>query len=466
MIGALQENLITLLSFDDERAAIIRGVVDLSLFGGPYRIVAARIYNHLDSFKKAPGDHLPDILSDKLETKTSEANLYEELITNIHSAQKGINPDYVMSQLETFIKRQSLRTIAVDLTKALQRDTEQSLEEAEKLLASANKSTLSVFDPGTRLSDKKRALRFLDSSASAYPTGIPELDKRNLGPSRKELWLLIANAKAGKSWALGQLAKMALMHRLKVVHISLEMSEDRASQRYLQALFAIAKRKETYTVTKFKRDSLGRISGFDDLKLTPKLTLDDPNIRKKLERRIDRWSDRVLDNIIIKEFPTGELSVGQLKAYLDNLEAAERFVPDLLIIDYPDLFKLDKDNYRLGLDAVFKELRGVAVARNIAVAAVSQSHRSAVKAKQVGVENVAEAYSKIAHSDIVITYTQTPAEHQLGLARLFVAAGRNDEDKFAVVISQNYNTGQFVIDSNLMRGTYWEHIPKSNDDGM
>ena len=463
LLNSLQENLLTLAAFDAERAPIIRNLVDISLFGGPYRYVATQIYGYLDNFKKPPSDHLPDILADKIEGKNKrEGELYADIITNLNLAQRGINAEYVMSQLETFIKRQSLRTIAVDLAKAVQRDTEESLEEAEKLLASANKSSLQVFDPGTRLGDKKRALAFLDTAHDSFPTGILELDKRGFGPTRKELWLLIANAKAGKTWALGQLAKMALMHRLKVVHISLEMSERRASQRYMQAIFAMAKRPDLFDVTKFQRDQLGRITGFDVSKSKPALSLDDPNIRKRLERRIDRFKLRMLDNIIIKEFPTGTLTVPQLRAYLDNLEQAEKFIPDLLIIDYPDLMKVDKDNFRLSLDQIFKDLRGIAVARNIAVAAVSQSNRSGAKAKQVGVDNVAEAYLKIAHSDCVITYTQTPAEHKMGLARLHVAAGRNDEDKFSVVISQSYNTGQFVVDSNLMVGTYWEHLP---DDG-
>ena len=452
-----------MLAYDAERATIIRGVVDLNLYGGPYRVVAARIYGYLDSFKKPPGDHLPDILSDKLEAKTSEASLYEDIIQSIYEARKNVNSDYIMSQLETFVKRQSLRTVAVDLTKALQRDTEESLEEAEKLLASANKQSLKVFDPGTRLSDKKRSLKYLETTHSSFPTGIPELDKRNFGPTRKELWLLIANSSAGKSWALGQLAKMALMHRLRVLHITLEMSEDRATQRYHQALFAIAKRNEAVSITKFKRDTLGRITGFDDVKITPSLAYDDPNIRKKLERRIDRWSLRMLDNIFIKEFPTGHLTVPQLTAYLDNLEATQKFTPDLLIVDYPDLFKLDRDNIRLDLDQTFKELRGIAVSRNIALAAVSQSHRSAAKSKQVGMENVAEAYTKIAHSDIVLTYTQTTAEQKLGLARLYVAKGRNDQDKLSIVISQSYATGQFVVDSNIMKGTYWQNLPVEDE---
>lgn len=462
MLVNLQENLLTLLTFDTERASIIRGVVDLSLYGGPYRVVASRIYAHLDSFKRPPNDHLADILADKLDSKTREAGLYTDIITSIHSAQKNINAVYVMSQLELFIERQSMRSLAVELHKNLQRDTEESLEEAKRLIAGAHKTTLTVFDPGTRLSDKRRALDFLNLADGALPTGIPELDRRGLGPTRKELSLFIGNTSAGKSWWLGQLAKAALMQRLRVSHITLEMSEGRAAQRYFQALFSIAKRDEPYNLTKFKRDTLGRINDYDVRQLKPRLTFDDPNIRKKLERRIDRWGPRLLENIIIKEFPTGALTIRQLIAYLDNLETTEKFVPDLLIVDYPDLMQLDKDNFRLSLDQIFKELRGIGVARNVAVAVVSQSHRAAAKAKQVGLENVAEAYAKNAHSDTVITYNQTDAELKLGLARLHVAKGRNDQDKFTVAISQSYTTGQFVVDSVKMAGSYWENLPNES----
>lgn len=467
LLGVLQENIIVIASYHDEQALIIRGVVPIELYGGPFRVIASRIYDFIDQFKKSPKDHLADILIDKLESENKrEATLYVDIVESIHASSATINIPYVMSQLETFVKRQSYRSRAIDITKALQRDTDESLEEVDRLFAEANHQSLSVFDPGTRLSDKHKALEFLDISSGSFPTGIPELDRRKFGPNRREMWLCIANSGAGKSWMLIHLAKMALMHRVKVCHITLEMSEARCSERYFQALFAISKRKETFQATSFEKDALGRITGFKDVRVTPKLTLDDPKIRTKLERKISKWSARLLDNIIIKQFPSGSLTVPQLKAYLDNLETAEKFVPDLLIVDYPDLMEIPKDNYRLALDETYKGLRGIAVSRNIALAIVSQSHRAAAKSKLVGAENVAEAYSKIAHSDIAVTYTQTKNEQALGLARLFVAKGRNDSDKITLVISQRYSTGNFVVDSAMMIGNYWSNIPKAEDEDV
>lgn len=463
IIGSLQESLLALLAYDEQHAPIIRNAVDVSLFGGPHRIIVSRIYEYIDRFKKPPKDHLPDLLSDKIESKDrAEAELFTDLVTAIHETQAGINAAYVMSKLENYIKRQTLRTLAVDFTKCLQRDTEEALDEAESILSKATRQQLSVFDPGTRLSDRTKALDFLNAGTAAFPTGIPELDRRGFGPTRRELHLYIGNTKSGKTHWLIYLAKMALLNRLRVSHITLEMSEARCAQRYFQALFAISKRKETFNTTKLKLDQLGRIAGFDDVRLTPTLSLDDPDIEKKLSKKLERWGSRVLKNIFIKQFPTRSLTINQLKAYLDNLEATEHFVPDILIVDYPDLFKIDKHDFRLGLAQVYQDLRGIAVSRNLACVVVSQSNREGGNAKWVGLEHTAEHYGKAQDADCVITYSQTEAEHRMGLARLLVAGGRNDEDKITIVITQQYGMGQYVIDSALMTGPYFESLGQAD----
>src|SRR6266849_3788362 len=467
-LSAIQENLIVLLTYSDEHCHTIRNLIEPEWWGGPFREISRRVYDYCDRYKKAPKDHIADLMADKLENKKNprEASLYEDILMSIHGQSENINAPYVMGQLENFIKRQSLRTIAIDLAKALQRDTDDSLEEAEKLINASRHQVASVFDPGLRLSNRDRVLDFLDQGNHCFPTGIPELDKRGFGPTRKELWLYIAAAKRGKTWMLIQLAKMAILHRLRVVHITLEMSEDRSAQRYMQALFAMSKRNEKQLVTKFERDQLGRLVGLDEIEIRPKLYMNDPNIRKRLEKKIDRFGPRLLDNVIVKQFPTGSLSVRQLEAYLDNLESNERFIPDLLIIDYPDLMNVDKNNYRLSIDEIYKDIRGLLVSRNMAGAVVSQGNRLSEKAKNVGSDHVAEAWSKIAHADVIITYNQTIAEKQMNLARLHVAGGRNDEDKITLIVSQNYAMGTFVVDSMLMSGSnYWSNLPTGGRDG-
>lgn len=462
--GALVENILCLLAYNDQYAPIVRNSVPLNLYGGPYRIIAGACYDYLDRYHTPPKDHLADLLEARLQDDNPESSIYKGIIFAIRDTQANLNVDYVISTLQTFIKRQSFRSIAVEVTKCLHQDTEQSLARVDELFRQASTAQLAVFDPGVRLSDPARALRFLDHTNEAFPTGIKELDARGLGPNRKELWLAIANTKFGKSWLLTHLAKMALIQRLRVCHITLEMSADKVSQRYFQTMYAIAKRPDNTTTVRFRSDDQGRINDFEEVHIKPRFHLTDPDAREQLERIISRGRGRHLKNIIIKEFPTGQLTVPDLKAYLDSLEATTRFVPDLLIIDYPDLMKVNIENPRWSLDQIYKDLRGIAVERNLALAAVSQSNRQGAKQKQVEITNVAEAYSKIQHADVNITMSATGAEKRLGLARLYVGAARNDTDNFALVISQHYKTGAFVVDSHILDQGYWANLEGEGDE--
>jgi len=315
-------------------------------------------------------------------------------------------------------------------------------------------ASLTHFDPGTRLDDKDKALRFLDNREKAFPIGIKEFDMRDLGPARKEMHLYIARRKSGKSFWLTHLAKMAMLRQLKVVHITLEMSEEKCAQRYMQTLFSISKRAKKYNKLKFEKDEWDRLIGWYDMELVPDLSFDDPDILKKLMKKMDRFGTRLLKNVWIKEFPTGRINVRDIEAYLDMLELRENFIPDMVLTDYPDLFKLDTNNLRMSLDEAYKDLRGLGVERNMAMPVVSQSNRPAATSKRTRGESVAEHYGKLAHADVIFTYSQTDIEKQLGLARVSVDGARSDEDGFTVVISQNYGTGQYVLDSAIMVNRY------------
>src|SRR5579859_2876997 len=103
LLGHLQENILVLLTFDDQRALTIRSLVDINLFGGHYRLFATRCYDYIDKFKKAPKDHLPDLMMDKLDAENKrEAQLYFDTLDSINALKNGINAEYTMSQLETF----------------------------------------------------------------------------------------------------------------------------------------------------------------------------------------------------------------------------------------------------------------------------------------------------------------------------------------------------------------------------
>jgi intein/homing endonuclease len=257
------------------------------------------------------------------------------------------------------------------------------------------------------------------------------------------------------SWFVVNVGKKALLQRWKVCHISLEMSEERVIQRYFQSFFGIAKRNESFLSTQLEFDELRRLSGFATEKVSPTLSLSDPKIRAKLSSRIDEWGIR-LNNILVKQFPSGALTISKLKSYLDSIEIVHKFVPDILIVDYTALMKLDSRDYVRSLGQILVDLRGIAVERNIAVVAPAQGNRETEHSSKVQSAQIAGDISMVATADAVITYSRTDQEKQLNLARLYVSNARNDEDRFTILITQNYRTGQFVLQSAPMISNYWE----------
>jgi len=321
--------------------------------------------------------------------------------------------------------------------------------------------TLSL-DKGLRLSEA-RALNFLSSLKADYLTGIPELDKVQIGPTYGELLMLMAPKGVGKSWWCVDLGRKCIMQGARVLHVTLEMSEDRVAQRYYQNFFALGKRKEKFQIVEFELDRNEKLAGFEKHKHKVRMSLDSPRIERYLHRKQRNWGTK-LGKLMIKGFPTKSLSIPKLEAYLDSLEMNEKFIPNVLIIDYPDLMWLDKKDMRVSIGWTVEEIRGLLQKRHLCGIAPTQTNRKGWDAATVKGSMVADDASKFRTADQILIYSRTPAEAALGLARLYVEKNRNDKDDFFVIISQNYLTGQFVLSSVGMSSTYQDLLGTENED--
>lgn len=450
---SLQENLLTLICYDEERAKIIRGVIEAELFEGPYQEIIRRAYAYIDRYKKPPGDHIADELEDiLLGSDNRRARAFSTILVSLREARVGVNPDYAMSKLMVFLRAQRQKAAILAAADELEAGGEDAAEKVDEIVSAMLKQQEKTFDPGVFMHESKKVLAFFDEVVDAFPTGLAELDRRNLGPLRKGLHLFIGLAKRGKTWWLINLAKQAALQHLKVVHVSLEMSEDHMARRYVQALFALPKVAGDYRRVRFQFDDSDRLV-LDFKTETPAFSLADGRARSRLILKIRRL-ERLLRRICIKEFPTGKLTVRQLESYLDYLDASFGFQADLLIVDYPELMTLNSHDLRLSISQLYKDLRGLGVQRNMAVAVVSQSNREGLLKSLVTEGNASEDYSKIATADTVITYSQTNQERKYGLARLFVSNARHEEDKITFLISQNYAMGQFARDAIPLDANY------------
>lgn len=439
---SLQENILILACFHEEQAAFIRNTVPTTLFEGSYKIVAQRAYEYLDRFSAPLGDHILDAFDDIVEgSDARKGRAFTDMLLRLYESRATVNPEYILSRVSAFIETQRLKTAIIGAAEALQNGPD-GVERAKELLAGVEPVT-DVFDVGLFLSDPM-SLGFLDQIDASFSTGIATLDRHHLGPRRKTLHLFVALPNRGKSWWLIQLGKRAALRREKVLHVTLEMSALETVQRYFQSIFGLPKRAARLAVTRFQMDD-EHLRSLDTYEWTAERTLADDNIGSYLRERQIAYARRLFPNILVKEFPTGQLTVRALEGYLDMLEKAHGFRPDLLLLDYTDLMHTSSETLRLDLGQITKDLRGLAVRRDLALATASQSNRAGVGKKIIDDSNVAEDYSKIGTADTVITYSQTKAEYPHGLARLFVAKARGEQAQQRVLVSQSYATGQFSI---------------------
>jgi hypothetical protein len=464
-----QDSLLALLLYDDKHGKLVANL-DPGLFEGDYREMAIRAIGYWKQYGKPPAMHSSDLFADILEdgANPGKAKTYwNVLLACAQREHHGQNIAFVLNGLEQFQRRQQCKGAVYQAADQLQRPNP-DLGLVQETLRKATQSRDLRFDPGLRLDDINGVLDHIAAHESnEFSTGIKELDERHVVPAREKIMVFLAATSAGKSWWLIHLGKRALWKGKKVCHVTLELSDKDVRGRYLQGFLAVPRweRQRLTMRTKFIRDDHGRLIGFAKEPLEARCSMQGDGFGKQLKKLYGylppRWG-----NIRIVQFPTGALTVGQLKGYLDSLEATEEgFVPDLLLVDYAGIMATESDNYRLSLKRVLEDLRALAVERRIAVATAQQVSKEGAKAKQVNMGHVAEDFSIAMTSDFVVTMTRNEREQEHKLARLFVDKDRNGEQNFGAVISQNYDHGIFAIDSAKLERERYEAMLEKLDGG-
>jgi hypothetical protein len=456
--GSLEDNVLTLVCTNDQHAPGLLITLTPQLFSTRhYRKIAELAFVHIEKFGKAPGAHLRDALEADLR-RGEEGLLIKRILDDIDALAPSLQPDYVLGHLSRFI---ALRKIAMAVEAAADAVAAGDVEAAEAALYARNSTPIG--SPGIWLTDPEQMLRFLNRrEEDLFTSGIEALDVRGVRPARKEVFLFLGSKSVGKSWALIQCGKQNILNRRSVLHITLEMSDDHTAQRYVQSLFAMTQDGEaTVRIPMFKKDQLGRFTSLDYDVLEPEHLR--PAIRAQVSKKLLAFKSK--PPLKIKEFPTSSLTIPMFNAYLDMLERLEGFKPDMVVVDYAKLFALDIKQLRLSIGHMMEQLRGIAVTRNIAIVTAWQGNRETDSARTVTSGMISEDWSLAGTVDTLVTISKTPAESKQGLCRLLVDKARSAKDKYVVLLTQSYATGQFCIDSVFMNHFVQEEVKRSIGEG-
>lgn len=448
---SLQEDLLTILAFSKENGKIVANIVNPQTFEGDYRMIAERCIEYWRKNKEPPGVNLQTVFDDILEDKNNRrSGVIRSILVSMHQFyENGPNEKYILDKLNLHQRTHALKAAITEAAELLNYKQELAIDEVESIFAKIGNARHISFDPGVLMSNTTRLAESVrNAGKSEFITGIKEFDDAHITPVRKELMVFVAPSGRGKSWFLAHLVKQSYLLRKKVLYITLELSEDQVLQRCWREIFFIAKNKndkfETSIVETNPDDKDGYIIETETLQ--PEFTFMSNELDEELHRRLVLYEKR-MENILIKQFPTRALSINGLRGYLDNLEIVHKFVPDLLVIDYPKLMKIDSKNLRISLGETMEEIRGICVERNMAGVIPHQASKAGAQALRVKGIHMSEDFSIYQTADCVITYSSTEEEVARGFARLYVDKSRSERGNFGVLITQSYALGQFVVSS-------------------
>ena len=449
--AALQQSILSLLCHDQQTAQILSVKVTPDLFlGRQGRLIAETAINFIRAYGQPPRDQLDYLLENELK-RGEEGKLLGQTLDILKRDFATLSSEFILAELNDFEEKQRM---TVALQNSLEELDRGDLVKAKEQLGSIALSTRANPDNEIWLTDTAKMFRFLDKQETDFiSSGIEAVDKVGARPAKGTVTFLIAPTGKGKSWFLLNVVKAAIQNHHNVLYITLEMDADIAAKRLLQSMFALtATEAKTIKSPIFTVDDKGALTiNYQEIKRESIMTQ-----RGRLSKLIT--DARSWPRVVIKRFPSGQLTVNALDAYLEYLKREKGFVPDVVSLDYAELMKLSADNLRIDIGRLWVALRGNAAERNYALVSASQGNKDSDKAKTVYRSMAAEDWSKVGTADVVYTYSQTPEEQKLGLSRILIAKSRDSEDRIMILNAQSYQTGQFSIDSVLMSRDVTEQL--------
>src|SRR5215472_6129339 len=150
-----QENLLTLLSQDDEGGRVVAGLVSPELFEGDYRLVAERLIEYWRKYDRAPKVHTADLFPE-LSDQHKQSALIRQVLTNMVYLSETIDRNFVLERLNEFVRTQQMKQVTQETADILQAGGSDSIERVESLWSKMLHNREQTIDPGIRMTEYQK----------------------------------------------------------------------------------------------------------------------------------------------------------------------------------------------------------------------------------------------------------------------------------------------------------------------
>ena len=229
------------------------------------------------------------------------------------------------------------------------------------------------------LEDYESRYDFYHRKEERIPFDIDLLNKITKGGlPRKSMTVLLATTGGGKSLVKCHAAASALMMGKNVLYITMEMAEERISERIDANMMDVT---------------------IDEVSKMP---------RDVYNKRMERIKSKSTGKLVVKEYPTGSAHVGHFRHLLNELRMKQNFKPDIIMIDYLNICASARikgaaaaNSYTL-VKSIAEEVRGLAMEYNCAVITSSQFNRDGYGNSDVDLTNTSESMGITHTADCIL----------------------------------------------------------------
>jgi archaellum biogenesis ATPase FlaH len=256
----------------------------------------------------------------------------------------------------------------------------------------------------------------------------------NGGLPPKTLNVFLATTNAGKSALMCFLAGELVKQGKNVLYISAEMSEDALNERIDANLLDV-------TTDKLK----------------------DPNLDKEwFMGSLRKLKERGAGRYFAKEYPTSSAHAGHIKQYLKELKQKKKFTPDIIFLDYINIFTSSRYKTLNGVNsysyikAIAEELRGLAVEENLPIVTATQVNRDGSNSSSPDMTNTSESFGLPATADFmaaIVTNDNLMELNQQLLIQLKTRYGAKNQKSKSQLVGVDFTKMRYTDIDSMVGGS-------------
>lgn len=410
-------------------------------------LIAGWCFEFYGKHKAAPGRAIQDFFSNHAETQQDdeESKLVESFLETLSEEYEKIpeqlNEQWVMNRAGDYFEKVRLERLTNQMQNSLEANDLQrarQLYSAHKPVSFSSDAWLNPFSQESIRTTMEKMDKVKPVVEFRGPLGhfLSEHFER-------DAFLSFAGPeKRGKSFWLQEVVWTSLHQRRRVLYYVFgDMSEEQVKRR-LYSRMTLKPRKELKHSIKWPKaiklgpkDEVGRPTALvDAVDIQPAPYHQAEVMRAVEELRMN--SAMKLSPLRIKCAPAGTVSASEIESDVEQMSASG-WVPDLVVIDYADLLKIEesvaRQEFRHQINASWEAMRRISLKYHNLVVTATQAAAKSYDRWLMRKGDFSEDKRKNAHVTGMIGINQTPKEKLIGIYRLnwvFLRDGEWTEDQY------------------------------------